>query len=86
MKALRLVVSENKFFYVFPMMPPGGASMDPRGKVGRIYEEDHYTLLQTKYESYWSCGFGEGDFFNVFPLTAPGRGPYRSQGHGWHDL
>ena len=25
--------------------------MDPRGTVGRIYKEDHYTLLLTKYES-----------------------------------
>ena len=36
--------------------------MDPRGTVGRIYKEDHYTLLQTKYESSWSCGFGVEDF------------------------
>ena len=25
--------------------------MDPRDTVGRIYKEEHYTLLQTKYES-----------------------------------
>ena len=37
--------------------------MDPRGMVGRIYKEDHYTLLLTKYESSGSCGFGEEDFF-----------------------
>ena len=38
--------------------------MDPRGTVGRIYKEDHYTLLlQTKYESSGPCGFGEEDFF-----------------------
>ena len=36
--------------------------MDPRGTVGRIYEEDHYTLLHTKYESSGPCGFGEEDF------------------------
>ena len=36
--------------------------MDPRGTVGRIYKEDHYTLLQTKYESSGPCGFGEEDF------------------------
>ena len=46
------------------MTPPlGGARMDPRGTVGRIYKEDHYTLLQTKYESSGPCGFGEEDFF-----------------------
>ena len=42
MKALGLVVSEKKIsFYIFPMTPRGGARMDPRGTVGRIYEEDH---------------------------------------------
>ena len=65
--------------------------MDPRGKVGRIYKEDHYTMLQTKYGSSGPCGFGEEDFF-VLPMTPPGRvppppgGPYGPQGHGWQDL
>ena len=36
--------------------------MDPSGKVDRIYKEDHYTLVHTKYESSGPCGFGE-DFF-----------------------
>ena len=36
--------------------------MNSRGTVGRIYKEDHYTLLHTKYESYGPCGFGEEDF------------------------
>ena len=36
--------------------------MDPRGTVGRIYKEDHYTLLLTKYESSGPCGFEEEDF------------------------
>ena len=40
--------------------------MDPRGTVGRIYKEEHYTLLQTKYESSGPRGFGE-DFFMFFP-------------------
>ena len=45
--------------------------MDPRGTVGRIYKEDHYTLLLTKYESSGPCGFGEEDFFfNVFPIVS----------------
>ena len=35
--------------------------------IGRIYIEDHYTLLHTKYESFGPCGFGEEDFFYVFP-------------------
>ena len=59
--------------------------MDPRGTVGRIYKEDHYTLLQTKYESSGPCGFG--DFFFMFlHIIPPGRGPYGPQGHGWQDL
>ena len=31
--------------------------------VGRIYKEDQYTLLHTKYESSWPCGFGEEDLY-----------------------
>ena len=46
-------------------------------------KEDHYTLLHTKYESSGPCGFGEEDFFFVFPMTTPGRGQYGPQGHGW---
>ena len=47
--------------------PSGGARMDPGGTVGRIYKEDHYTLLKTKYESFGPCGFGEEDFLKFFP-------------------
>ena len=67
MKALGLVVSEKKIFYVLPSHPRGGACIDPRGRVGRIYKEDHYTLLHTKNESSWPCGFGEDVFFYVLP-------------------
>ena len=49
--------------------------MGPRGMVGRIYKENHYTLLNTEYESSGPCGFGKEDFFYVFfPMTPPGRG------------
>ena len=41
--------------------------MDPRGTVGRIYKEDHYTLLHTKYESSGSYDFEEEDFLKFFP-------------------
>ena len=51
-----------------------------------FYKEDHYTLLHTKYESSGPCGFGEKDFFYVFPMTPPGRGPYGPLGHSWKDL
>ena len=56
--------------------------MDPRVTVGRIYKEDHYTLLKTKYESFGPCGFGEEDFFKVFPIVSlwelmtPGARPF----------
>ena len=43
--------------------PRGGAIFDPRGMVGRIYKEDHYTLLHAKYESSGPCGFREEDCF-----------------------
>ena len=43
-------------------------------------------LLLTKYESSGPCGFGEEDFFYVFPMTPPGWGLYGPQGHGWQDL
>ena len=66
MKALGLVVSKKKIFLCFihylpPPPPPPGQG--PYGRtVGRIYKEDHYTLLLTKYESSGPCGFGEEDF------------------------
>ena len=46
--------------------------MNPRGTVTRIYKEDNYTLLHTKYESSGPCGFGEEDFFMFFPMTPQG--------------
>ena len=60
--------------------------MNPRGTVGRIYKEDHYTLLHTKYESSGPCGFGEEDLFYVFPIVSlwelmtPGAGPFLTPG------
>ena len=60
--------------------------MDPRGTVGRIYKEEHYTMLLTKYESSGSCGFGEEYFFYVFPIVSlwelmtPGAGPFLTPG------
>ena len=75
MKALGLVVSEKKDFFCFTPGndPRDGAIFDPRGMIGRIYKEDHYTVLHTKYESFGPCGFGEEDFFYVFLMT-PGAG------------
>ena len=74
MKALALVVSEKKIFFCFSHCksmgandPRGGACMDPRGMVSRTYKEDHYALLNTKYESSGLCGFGKYFFFMFFP-------------------
>ena len=47
--------------------PRGGAIFDSKGMIGRIYKEDHYTMLHTKYKSLGPCGFGEDDFFMFFP-------------------
>ena len=49
--------------------------MDPRDTVGRIYKEEHYILLQTKYENCGSCGFGEEDFFLCFTHDPHRAGP-----------
>ena len=38
------------------------ANLDPRGLIGRIYIEDHYTLLHTKHISSRPHGFREEDF------------------------
>ena len=46
--------------------PRDGAIFDPRSMVGRIYKEDHYIFLNTKYESSGPCAFGEEDFFMFF--------------------
>ena len=76
MKALGLVVSEKKIFFIFSSWRPrGGARVDHRGTVGRIYRDEHYILLQTKYESSGPCGFGEEDFFMFYPW--PPRGGAR---------
>ena len=56
-----------------------GAIFDPRGMVGRIYKEDHYTLLHTKYESSGPCGFGE-EYFLCFSNDAPGAAPVWTPG------
>ena len=63
-----LVVSGKNFVLSFSHdAPRAGPVWTPRGTVGRIYKEDHYTLLQTKYESSGSCGFEEEDFLMFYP-------------------
>ena len=65
--------------------PWGGAFFDHRDMVGKIYKEDHYTLLHTKYEGSGPCGFREEDFL-CFPMTPLGRGLYGPQGHRGQDF
>ena len=63
MEALSLVVSEKNIFMFSHCKsmgandPRGGAIFEPRGMVDRNYKEDHYTLLQTNYESSGPRGF-----------------------------
>ena len=73
MKALGLVVLEKKIFLCFSHCksmgandPQGGAIFYPRGMIGRIYIEDHYTMLHTKYESFGPCVFLEKKIFLCF--------------------
>ena len=68
------------FFYVFPMMPMRRGRIDPRGTVGRIYKEDHYTLLHTKYESSWPYGFREEDFLSMGANDPRGGAIFDSRG------
>ena len=44
-------------------VPRGGAILNTRSKIGRIYVNLHITLLHTKHTSFDSCGFRE-DFFS----------------------
>ena len=57
--------------------------MDPRGMVGRIcsriYKEDHFTLLHTKYESFGPC-VSEKRIFKKISHDAPGAGPVWTPG------
>ena len=58
------------------------ANLDPRGMVGRIYVEDHQTLLHTKSVSSGPCGFREEDFegFIAIQFYIRGCGQFGPQG------
>ena len=53
--------------------------MDPRGTIGSTYKGEYYTLVHTTYESSGPYCSGE-DFFYVFLMTPPGRGPVWTPG------
>ena len=62
----------------------------PRDLIGRIYIEDQYTLLHTKYTSCGPYGFREEDlsFSHYKSMGAndpPGRGQFGHQGLDWQD-
>ena len=96
-KASGLVVSVKKIFvylsyctckYMGANIPWGGAILNPRSIIGRIYVKHHITLLHTKYTSFGSCGF-KRRFSHMFPIislwqmmTSLGCGLYGPQGHG----
>ena len=61
------------FFFHYKTMgandSPGVDSLGPIGLIGRIYVENHYTLLHTKY---LSCGphyFREEEYFFFFIIS-----------------
>ena len=60
--------SHSKYFGA--NVPWGGASLYPRGIIGRIYVKQHIKLLDTKYTSVESCGFRGEDFFHMFPFIS----------------
>ena len=72
--------------------PRGGAIVDPRGMIGRIYVELHMTLLHLKYASFLSCGCREEDFFMYFHYKSmvdkdmPVAWPVWTPGAHWQDL
>ena len=81
------MVSEKKIFLSFSHYksmgandPPGVASLDPRGLIGRIYVGDHNTLLHTEYISSGPHGFRVEDFL-CFSHYKPMGAIY---GHGGH--
>ena len=92
------MVSEKKiFFKLFPLQvygsndPRGMAGLDPKGLIGRIYVEDHYSLLHTKYISFGPYGFREEDFlsfshYKSMEVNDTGVWPIWTPGHGWQDL
>ena len=73
MKALGIVVSEKIFLCLAHCKsmgvndPRDVAIFDHRSMVRRI-NENHITMLHTKYKSFGSCRFREEDFFMYFTL------------------
>ena len=62
--------------------------MDPRGMIGRIYKEHHYTAVHCYTQKMKALGLvvSEKKNFYVFPMRHPGRGLYGPQGHDRQDF
>ena len=91
MKALGLVVSEKKIFLCFPIVslwelitPGAGSILTPGPWLAGFIKR---TTIHCYTQNMKALGLvdSEKNFF-YFPYDAPGRGPYRPQGHGWQDL
>ena len=92
MKALGLVVSEKKIFYVFPivslwelMTRGAGPFLTPGARLAGFIKR---TTIHCYTQNMKALGLviSEKKIFYVFPMTPPGWGPYGPQGHGWQDL
>ena len=57
--------------------PMGGASLGTRGLIGRVYIEDHLTLLHTKYIICGPHGFREVDFLSFSHYKSVGANDSR---------
>ena len=70
------------------MTPAGQGPYGPQGHGWQ--DEDHYTLLVTKYESSGPCGIGEKDFLCFSHCKSMGandpRGGAIFDPRGWQDL
>ena len=72
---------------------PGACLYRPQGH-GRIYKEDHYTLLHTKCESSGPCCFGGEDLFflcfshsKAMEANGPRGGViFYPKAYNWQDL
>ena len=77
-----------------PLLLNQMACIDLRGMVGKIYEEEYYTLLHTKMKA-MSLVVSKKNFFYVCPIVSlwelmtpegGGGGHFLPQGHDSHDL
>ena len=66
--------------------PRGGAIFDPRGMLAGFIKRTTTHCYTQNMNALGLVVLEKKIFFMFFPMTAPGRGPYGPQGHGWQDL